>query len=91
VSRSNFNPSTIHNTTGTFNLVVKDRIAFRLSGAFQSRLQPAYRPAAVLETRLTYRLPSRAVNPCVFCVLHRNPTAFPLSIVGERCHFQATR
>jgi len=87
VSRSNLNSSTIHNTTGTFNLVVKDRFAFRLSGAFQSKPQPAYWPVAVLETYLTYRAPSRAVNPCIFCVLHRNPTAFPLPILGERCHF----
>jgi hypothetical protein len=36
VSRSNLNPSYLHNTTGTFNLIVKDRSAFRLSGAFQS-------------------------------------------------------
>ena len=28
-----FEPETFHLTTGTFNLVVKDRIAFRLSGA----------------------------------------------------------
>ena len=32
-NRSDFHPS-FHLTTGTFNLVVKDRIAFRLSGAF---------------------------------------------------------
>jgi hypothetical protein len=43
-------------TTGTFNLVVKDRIAFRLSGApsgldgFATRANPA-----VLETLQTYR------------------------------------
>ena len=91
MSRSNLNSSTIHNTTGTFNLVVKDRFAFRLSGALQSKLQPAYWPVAVLETYSTYRVPSRAVNPCIFCVLHRNPTAFPLPILGERCRFQATR
>lgn len=33
LSRSNLNPSYLHNTTGTFNLIVKDQIAFRLSGA----------------------------------------------------------
>jgi hypothetical protein len=88
VSRSNLNSSTIHNTTGTFNLVVKDRFAFRLSGAFQSKLQPAYWPVAVLETYSTYRVPSRAVNPCIFCVLHRNPTAFRCRLSGSAAVFR---
>ena len=74
-------------TTGTFNLLSKTDSHSALGGALQSKLQPAYWPVAVLETYSTYRVPSRAVNPCIFCVLHRNPTAFPLPIVGERCHF----
>ena len=42
-------------TTGTFNLVVKDRIAFRLSGAPSGLDGPATRASpAVLETLQTY-------------------------------------
>ena len=42
-------------TTGTFNLVVKDRIAFRLSGAPSGLDGPAARAnPAVLETLQTY-------------------------------------
>ena len=56
-SRSNLNPSYLHNTTGTFNLIVKDQTAFRLSGAFQSSfacpLSSSFQ--TVLETFLTYR------------------------------------
>ena len=53
-------------TTGTFNLVVKDRIAFRLSGApsvldgLTTRVNPA-----VLETFKTYR-PRETLSTCTF-------------------------
>jgi len=36
-----FSPESFHLTTGTFNLVVKDRIAFRLSGAPSVQSKPA--------------------------------------------------
>jgi len=52
-------------TTGTFNRVVKDRIAFRLSGApsvldgLTTRANPA-----VLETLQTYSAAQNPVNAC---------------------------
>ena len=51
-------------TTGTFNLVVKDRIAFRLSGAPSGLDGPATRAnPAVLETLQTYSAAQNPVNP----------------------------
>ena len=42
-------------TTGTFNLVVKDRIAIRLSGALQSEQTHTSANLPVLETLQSYR------------------------------------
>src|SRR5882724_11153101 len=68
-------------TTGTFNRVVKDRIAFRLSGApsgldgLATRANPA-----VLETLQTY---SAAQNPATDAS-HRISTRFPQREIRER-------
>ena len=50
-------------TTGTFNLIVKDRIAFRLSGALSVRTEPLNGIPYVLETFQPYRVARSAVNP----------------------------
>src|SRR5258708_39419437 len=61
-------------TTGTFNLVVKDRIAFRLSGAPSGLDGPATRAdPAVLETLQTYR-PRDTLSTCTS---HSISTCFP--------------
>jgi hypothetical protein len=53
-------------TTGTFNRVVKDRIAFRLSGANSGLDGPATRAdPAVLETLQTYLAAENPVNACI--------------------------
>lgn len=51
MSRSNLNPRHLHNTTGTFNLIVKDRSAFRLSGALQSISPVHYLVASRLSSK----------------------------------------
>jgi hypothetical protein len=49
-------------TTGTFNLIVKDRIAFRLSGALSVRTDPL-RESVRPRTFQPYRVARTAVNP----------------------------
>jgi len=49
-------------TTGTFNLIFKDRIAFRLSGANSVRREAHMCAPAVLETLQTYRAAKNPVN-----------------------------
>jgi len=61
-------PEPFHLTTGTFNLVVKDRIAFRLSGAPSvrtgtlTRIRPSSKPynvtvrAGPLSTHCAHRI-----------------------------------
>ncbi len=57
-------PEHFHLTTGTFNLIVKDRIASRLSGAPSVRTNPAIDGNPyVLETFQSYRAGANAVNP----------------------------
>ena len=63
-----FSPEPFPLTTGTFNLVVKDRTAFRLSGAYSvrtetlTRLRPSSKPykvtdcARLLSTRCAHRI-----------------------------------
>ncbi len=73
-------------TTGTFNLVFKDRSAFRLSGAFRPGIRcrtpvlvpPCSGKAKTWEkTFSTYRAPSRTVNPGSRCEIQRISTVFP--------------
>lgn len=56
-------PEHFHLTTGTFNLIVKDRIASRLSGALSVRTDSPEGNPYVLETFQPYRVGSSAVNP----------------------------
>jgi hypothetical protein len=63
-----FSPEPFHLTTGTFNLVVKDRTALRLSGAYSvragtlTRTRPSSKPvqvtgcARLLSTRCAHRI-----------------------------------
>ena len=61
-------------TTGTFNLVVKDRIAFRLSGAPSVQANPLARAnPTVLETLQPYRSRSTLSTPAS----HSISTCFP--------------
>jgi hypothetical protein len=61
-------------TTGTFNLVVKDRIAFRLSGAPSGLDGPAARAnPAVLETLQTYRSHPTLSTPASHSISTRFP------------------
>src|SRR5690348_15209036 len=73
-------------TTGTFNLVFKDRSAFRLSGAFQPGIRcrtPVLVPPRSSQARMQwktfspYRVPSRTVNPGSRPEIQRISTAFP--------------
>ena len=50
-------------TTGTFNLIVKDRTAIRLSGAHSVQPGTHMCDPAVLETLQTYRAAKNPVNP----------------------------
>ena len=50
-------------TTGTFNLIVKDRIASRLSGALSVRTGSPEGNPCVLETFQPYRAAPTPVNP----------------------------
>jgi len=76
-----------HLTTGTFNLVVKDRIAFRLSGALQSRRSAPKCESTVLETctENLFKLLAllRTVNPSCAQDFHC------LCTCGELLHFSA--
>ena len=60
-------------TTGTFNLIVKDRIAFRLSGALSVRTDPPYGNPYVLETFPPYRV----AQPLSTLCNHRISTCYP--------------
>jgi hypothetical protein len=61
--RSDFHPS-FHLTTGTFNLVFKDRSAFRLSDALSGPTELAAKANPdVLETWQAYSVPTARVNP----------------------------
>ena len=60
-------------TTGTFNLIVKDRIAFRLSGALSVRTDPLSGNPYVLETFQPYRV---ALPLSTLCN-HRISTCYP--------------
>ena len=73
-------------TTGTFNLVFKDRSAFRLSGAFRPGFRfriPVLVPQRSGQARTSgktfspYREPSRTVNPGSRPEIQRISTAFP--------------
>jgi hypothetical protein len=73
-------------TTGTFNLVVKDRSALRLSGAFQPGIRcrtPVLVPPRSRQARTQrktfspYRAPSRTVNLGSRPEIQRISTAFP--------------
>ena len=52
-------------TTGTFNLIVKDRTAVRLSGAHSVQPDTHMCDPAVLETLQTYRAAKNPVNPLI--------------------------
>ncbi len=69
-----FSPESFHLTTGTFNLVVKDRIAFRLSGApsVQSR-DTQVRPCLSSKPD---KVTSCALPVSTHCT-HRISTAYP--------------
>ena len=72
-------PEHFHLTTGTFNLIVKDRIASRLSGALSVRPDSPEGNPDVLETFQPYRVGSSAVNPLqsqdfhLFCTMGSCP------------------
>jgi hypothetical protein len=76
-------------TTGTFNLIVKDRIAFRLSGALSVRTRSPCGNPHVLETFQPYRVGSSAVNPLqsqdfhLFCTTGSCPHGWGNSDVGN--------
>jgi hypothetical protein len=63
VSTFRLEPEHFHLTTGTFNLIVKDRIASRLSGAPSVRTDSPEGNPYVLETFQPYRVSFSAVNP----------------------------
>jgi hypothetical protein len=73
--RSDSNPS-LPLTTGTFNLIVKDRIAFRLSGA--PSVPAGHSPASPRnfwsETLQNYAFPATTVNPLHTQNFHRRGT-----------------
>ena len=64
VSTFRLEPEHFHLTTGTFNLIVKDRIASRLSGAPSVRTNPRHRRESVRPRNLSkLRAGANPVNP----------------------------
>jgi len=74
-----FSPESFHLTTGTFNLVVKDRIAFRLSGAPSVQSKRSWRTgvsARQLEQFACPRNPIKLLSALYHCQ-PAVPTGFP--------------